>query len=81
MFFYLYAIIDIYSRKIVGFEVYEVELSENLKSVLSKAISKLKGIKPKTRSSGTYALRPKRSMLGTGTRFISFGSNFVRPPA
>ena len=47
MFFYLYAIIDIYSRKIVGFEVYEVESSENLRNVLSKAISKLKGIKPK----------------------------------
>ena len=47
MFYYLYAIIDIYSRKIVGFEVYEVESSENLRSVMFKAIPKLKGIKPK----------------------------------
>ncbi len=46
MFFYLYAIIDIYSSKIVGFEVYEVESSENLKNTLSRAIAKLKGIKP-----------------------------------
>ncbi len=46
MFFYLYAIVDIYSRKIVGYEVYEVESCENLKTTLSRAISKLKGIKP-----------------------------------
>ncbi len=47
IFFYLYAIIDIFSRKIVGFEVYEVESSENLKTTVSKAISRLKGVQPK----------------------------------
>jgi putative transposase len=46
LFYYLYAVIDIYSRKIVGFEVYEVESSENLTSVVRKAISKLNGVKP-----------------------------------
>ena len=46
MFFYLYAIIDIYSRKIVGFEVYEVESEVNMKTTLSRAISRLKGVKP-----------------------------------
>lgn len=46
MFFYLHAIIDVYSRKIVGYEVYESESSENLTNVLSRTIAKLKGIKP-----------------------------------
>jgi transposase InsO family protein len=38
LFFYLYMIMDIYSRKIVGWEVYENEKSELAASVLHKAV-------------------------------------------
>jgi putative transposase len=37
MFFYLYLIMDIYSRKIVGWEVYETESAEQAASVFRKA--------------------------------------------
>ena len=38
LFFYLYMIIDIYSRKVVGWEVYSQELSEYASIVLRRAI-------------------------------------------
>ena len=37
MFFYLYLIMDVYSRKIVGWEVYDTESAEHAASVFSKA--------------------------------------------
>lgn len=37
-FFYLYFIIDIYSRKIVGFEVFDTENADNSRQVLQKAV-------------------------------------------
>ncbi len=37
MFYYLYLIIDIFSRKIVGFEVYEVESAEHASEIASLA--------------------------------------------
>ena len=37
MFFYLYLIMDIYSRKIVGWEVYPQESAEHAASVFHKA--------------------------------------------
>ena len=39
MFFYLYLIMDVYSRKIVGWEVLETESSEHAASGLSKGVS------------------------------------------
>lgn len=38
LFFYLYLILDLYSRKIVGWEVYEAESGENAAQVLHKAV-------------------------------------------
>jgi len=37
LFYYLYFIMDLYSRKIVGYEIYENESSEHLADVLNKA--------------------------------------------
>ena len=37
LFYYLHFIMDLYSRKIVGYEVYENESSENLATVLKRA--------------------------------------------
>ncbi len=37
MFFYLYLIMDVYSRKVVGWEVYESESSEQASKVIKKA--------------------------------------------
>lgn len=78
MFFYLYAIIDIYSRKIVGFEVYEVESSENLKTVLSKAISKLKGIKPQIFHSDNGSPMKGQSLMEF-LYFLNISKTFSRP--
>ncbi|MBT3785394.1 IS3 family transposase [bacterium] len=38
LFFYLYLVLDIYSRKIVGWEVYETESSENASKMIQKTI-------------------------------------------
>ena len=38
MFFYLYLLLDVYSRKIVGWEVYEKESGEYAKEVMQKAV-------------------------------------------
>jgi putative transposase len=37
LYFYLYMIVDIYSRKIVGFSVHEQELSEHAASLITQA--------------------------------------------
>jgi putative transposase len=36
MFFYLYLVVDIYSRKIVGFEVYDTQTSEHASEMIAK---------------------------------------------
>ncbi len=38
LFYYLYLILDIYSRKIVGWEVYEQELAEYAAAVVQRAV-------------------------------------------
>lgn len=38
LFFYLYLILDIYSRKIVGWEIFETESSSNAALVVKKAV-------------------------------------------
>ena len=38
MFFYLYLIVDIYSRKIVGWEVHDRESSEQASALIRKAV-------------------------------------------
>jgi transposase InsO family protein len=38
MFFYLYLIVDIYSRKIVGWEVHDRESSEHAATLIRKAV-------------------------------------------
>ena len=38
MFFYLYLIVDIYSRKIVGWEVHERETAERAAGLLERAV-------------------------------------------
>lgn len=45
MFFYLYLIMDIFSRKIVGWEVYETESAEHAAQVVRKAYLR-EGVKP-----------------------------------
>ena len=47
IFYYLYFVIDIYSRKIVGYKVHDEESSHHA-SQLFKAICKANNIKPKT---------------------------------
>lgn len=37
LFYYLHFIMDLYSRKIVGYEIYENESSENISAVLKRA--------------------------------------------
>jgi putative transposase len=39
MFFYLYLIVDIFSRKIVGWEVHECETAERAALLIQKAVS------------------------------------------
>ena len=46
LFYYLYLILDLYSRKIVGWEIYEQELSELAEQVVRKAYFK-EGVKGK----------------------------------
>jgi len=45
IFFYLYLIMDVYSRKIVGFQVYDKESSEYASDVVQHACNR-EGIKP-----------------------------------
>ncbi len=44
-FFYLYLFVDIFSRKIVGFDIFEQELSEHAATVVSKAYA-AEGVQP-----------------------------------
>ena len=44
MFFYLYLVLDLYSRKIVGFEVYESECGEHAASLIERAIRREKAV-------------------------------------
>ena len=38
LFYYLYFVMDLYSRKIVGYEVYEEESSKHLGDVVARAV-------------------------------------------
>ena len=47
LFFYLYVVIDVYSRKIMGFEVFEKQSELHMKNLVKRTITILKGVKPK----------------------------------
>lgn len=47
LFFYLYVVIDVYSRKIMGFEVFEKQSELYMKNLIKRTITILKGVKPK----------------------------------
>jgi len=80
IYYYLYLIIDLYSRKVVGWEVYSVESSENASELVSKA-SQRENISPnKTLVLHSDNGSPmKGSSLQTTLHQLKINRSFSRP--
>ena len=63
LFFYLYVVIDVFSRKIVGLEVYENESEMHMTHLLKRTITSLKGIMPKVFHSDNGTPMKGRTLL------------------
>ena len=63
IFYYLYVVIDVYSRKIVGFEVYDEQSEMNMKSLIKRIVTSLKGVVPKILHSDNGTPMKGRTLL------------------
>lgn len=79
MFFYLYMIVDVFSRKIVGWEVYEQESSENAATFVYKAVLSEKCmLKPLVLHSDNGSPQ-KGATLATKLHDLGITASFSRP--
>lgn len=78
-FFYLYMMLDLYSRKVVGWEVFEQESAECAAIVLQKAsLAEVRGIKPLVLHSDNGSPMKGATMLATLQK-LGIAPSFSRP--
>ncbi len=78
LFYYLYFIMDLYSRKIVGYEIYESESSENLAEVLKKATMLEGGRAPQVLHSDNGSPMKGTSLMAM-CYMLGIASSYSRP--
>jgi len=78
LFYYLYFIMDLYSRKIVGYEIYENESSEHLADVLNKATLNEGSRAPGILHSDNGSLMKGTTLLAL-CYVLGIGSSYSRP--
>jgi Transposase and inactivated derivatives len=78
LFYYLHFIMDLYSRKIVGYEIYESESSENLAAVLKRATLNEGGRAPEILHSDNGSPM-KGTTLVALCHVLGIGSSYSRP--